>query len=224
MTEAQKRVEYSVAMEEHLSTAVLAAGALGTAAFGIVEGLKVFPWLAEAGFVVILRYLSPVQDALNVAYGADSMRLLKAQYRGDSAELKRVIRQGVRIGLTPENAEPLAASLNVVDAKQLKKAAEEVRKGDELSSDSRNVLGRFELAVDARIDAALTLALDHYARSAKIAATFVALLIAVVMARLLGVRLLYGVMVGLAAVPLAPVAKDVVTAIKSAAEALRAKT
>ena len=90
-------------MEEHLSTAVLAAGALGTAAFGIVEGLKVFPWLAEAGFVVIRRLLSPIENALDVAYGADSMRLLKAQYRGDTAELVRVIRQGVRIGLKPES-------------------------------------------------------------------------------------------------------------------------
>jgi hypothetical protein len=210
-------------VENHLAAAVLAAGALGTAAFGIVEGLKVVPWLAEAGFVVVRRFLSPLQHALDAAYGPDSMRLLKAQYRGDTQELVRVIRQGVRIGLTPENAEQIAAALNVVDAQQLKRAAEEVRQGEELSNESRNVLGRFELAVDARIDASLTLAHDHYVRSAKISATVIALVIAVVVARLLGVRMLYGIIIGLAAVPLAPIAKDVVTAIRSAAEALRAK-
>jgi hypothetical protein len=210
-------------MEEHLSTAVLAAGALGTAAFGIVEALKVFPWLGEAGFVVVLRYLAPVQNALEVAYGGDAMRLLKAQYRGDTALLTRVIRQGVRIGLTPDNAEAIAAALRVVDGQQLKAAAEEVWQGGELSNESRNVLGRFELAVDARIDASLTLAQDHYVRSVRISATVVALVIALVVARLLSVPLRYGLIVGLAAVPLAPIAKDVVTAIKSAAEALRAR-
>jgi hypothetical protein len=210
-------------MEDHLAEAVLAAGALGTAAFGIVEGLKVFPWLAEAGFVVIRRFLAPVQIALDVAYGPDSIGLLKAQYRGDTSELMRVIRQGVRIGLTPENAEQIAAALNVVNGQQLKKAAEEVRAGDELSNDSRNVLGRFELAVDARIDAGLTLAHDHYVRTVKISATVVALAVAVVVARLLGVPTLHGIIIGLAAVPLAPIAKDVVTAIKAAAEGLRAR-
>lgn len=209
--------------EGNLSTAVLAAGALGTAAFGIVEGLKVIPWLAEAGFTTLVKFLGPIMDALKTAYGPDAERVLRAQYRGDRAELTRTIRQGARIGLTPKVADGIAHSLGIVDGAELKKAAKEVEKGQTLSDESRNVLGRFELAVDARIDAGLTLALDHYARSVKIAASIVALTIGTVVGAYLGMRF-EGVIVGLAAVPLAPIAKDVGTAIKSAAEALRART
>jgi hypothetical protein len=208
--------------EDNLSEAVLAAAALGTAAFGIVEALKAFPWLGQAGFSTLVQFLEPFEDALKVAYGPDAIRILRGQYRGDTDDLKRVIRQGIRIGLTPVNAEKLAAALKIADARSLQQAASEVWSGA-LSDESRNVIGRFELAADARIDAGLTLALDHYARSAKISAMVVALTIAIVMAHLLGVGLLYGLIVGLAAVPLAPVAKDLVTAIKSAAEALRAR-
>ena len=210
-------------LENNLSAWVLAAAALGTAASGIVEGLKAFPWLAEAGFVALARFLAPFSEQLDVAYGPDSMRLLRAQYRGETSELTRVIRQGVRIGLTPDNAATAGRALQFANVDGLQRAAVEVVQGGDLSNESRNALGRFELAVDARVDAGLTLAHDHYVRTVKLAATGVALLIAVVTARLLGVRLLHGIIVGVAAVPLAPVAKDVVTAIRSAAEALRAR-
>jgi hypothetical protein len=208
--------------EDNLSEAVLAAGALGTAAFGIVEGLKVFPLLAEAGFTTLVKFLGPLMEALKTAYGPDSERLLRAQYRGDHINLTRTIRQGVRVGLTGSVADRLASSLGMVDAAKLKDAAEEVERGITLSDDSRNVLGRFELAVDARIDAGLTLALDHYVRAVRIAASFVAIAIGVLVGAYLGM-LFEGVIVGIAAVPLAPVAKDIGTAIRSAAEALRAR-
>src|SRR5688500_14724416 len=100
--------------EGNLSTAVLAAGALGTAAFGIVEGLKVIPLLAEAGFTTLVKFLGPIMDALKTAYGPDAERVLRAQYRGDRAELTRTIRQGARIGLTPKVADGIAHSLAIV--------------------------------------------------------------------------------------------------------------
>jgi hypothetical protein len=56
----------------------------------------------------------------------------------------------------------------------------------------------------------------------RIAASFVAIAIGVLVGAYLGM-LFEGVIVGIAAVPLAPVAKDIGTAIRSAAEALRAR-
>ena len=88
---------------ENLGTIVLATGALGTAAFGIVEALK-WTRLGEAGFRAILKVLGPIIELLRTAYGPDFQNLLRAQYRGDQRDLTRVIRQGVRVGLTAANA------------------------------------------------------------------------------------------------------------------------
>ena len=98
---------------DSLGTLALAAGALGTAAFGIVDGLKVIPWIDLAGFerlfsrtgrrwpTRIRANLDPLLPALTLAYGDDVMELLKAQYRSGrgKGDLPRTLRQGVRIGL-----------------------------------------------------------------------------------------------------------------------------
>jgi hypothetical protein len=208
---------------DNIGTIVLATGALGTAAFGIVEGLKRWRWLGEAGFGTILVVLDAIYETLKTAYGPDVEQLLRAQYRGEQEQLARVLRQGVRIGLTPENAERVARALGMVDPERLKAAAAAAQEGKELPPEMRNILGRFELAVDARIDAALTLAHDQYVSAVKIAASGVALAIAIAVGIQLQ-RILLGVLVGIAAVPLAPIAKDVATALKSAGEALRARS
>lgn len=207
-------------MLDHLGAAVLAAGALGTAAFGIVEGLKSSKLIGEAGFSTIVRMLKALWEALHIAYGTDVEHLLRAQYRGDARELARVMRQGVRLGLTPGNAAAIATELGVVTAEALVDAARAVEAGLELTPQQRNVLGRFELAVDARIESALTLALDRYKRAVIIAASVIAVGIALVVGRELGVPPRESLIVGLAAVPLAPVAKDVASALKAAATAL----
>jgi hypothetical protein len=213
-------------MWDHLGDLVLAAGALGTAAFGIVEGLKRWRFLGEAGFAVIIRVLGPIVDTLKAAYGPDVETLLRAQYRGSQDEFARILRQGARIGLTRDNAAAVAATLAIVDAGLLQQAAAAVDAGQELPANLRNVLGRYELAVDARIDAALTLAQAHYAAAARIGASMVAIVIALTVGffyttepRERGLALL----VGLAAVPLAPIAKDVVSALKATVDALRAR-
>jgi hypothetical protein len=208
---------------DHIGAIVLAAGALGTAAFGIVEGLKRWKPLGEAGFPVVLELLNPIFVTLHAAYGPDVDKVLRAQYRGERSELTRVIRQGARIGLKPENAEAVATSLGIVQAADLKAATEQIEVGRELSAEHRNVIGRYELAVDARIDAALCLAIDEYATVAKITASAIALAIALAVGLTVG-QPFQALLVGIAAVPLAPIAKDVATALRSAADALRQRT
>ena len=210
-------------LDDHLGATVLAAGALGTAAFGIVEGLKGWRIIGEAGFATLRRLLAMLMEALIAAYGPDAERLLSAQYRGDSRELARVIRQGTRLGLSPKNAAALATALGIVSPEDLVDAARAVEAGGDLTAKQKNTLGRFELAVDARIESAMTLALDRYRRTVILAASIVAVAIALVMGQQLGFPPRESLIVGLAAVPLAPVAKDVAAGLKAAAEALRAR-
>ena len=72
---------------DSLGHAVAAAGALGTASFGIVEALKWTP-LGPAGFGQIWLYLgAELEGALEIADGKDFARLLAAQYSWSTRQL-----------------------------------------------------------------------------------------------------------------------------------------
>lgn len=207
---------------ENLGTIVLAVGALGTASFGIVEGLK-WTIVGLSGFRQIRKLLGdPVMEALRVAYGPEYMSLLKAQYRANriSGDLPRSLRQGARVGLTPSTAEALANQVGVVSKAELKTVAAALQKGKNLTDSQRNVLGRYELALDARIDAALALANDKYIGYIRVLASVVSIGIALAVRQAAGGEWLTAVIVGVAAVPIAPIAKDLASALQSAAKAM----
>jgi len=209
---------------------VTAAGALGGAAFGIVEGLKSTP-IGTIGFKVFKVQLGVIWTSLSGAYGSSYESLLEAQYQGNHDDLLRTLRQGVRIGLTAGNAKQNAKELGdgLIDGQKLENAATKIHGGQDLTPDEQHVLSRYELAVDARIDAAMTLALNKYAESLRIIAMLVALRVALGVGWLysltptglddVGETMLLAAIVGIAAVPLAPIAKDLATAIQAAAQA-----
>ena len=214
-----------------LGAAIGAAGALGTACFGIVEGLKWTP-LGEAGFGQIQKFLgASLEGALKIAYGENFAELLRAQYRQDWAHsvLPKTLRQGVRVGLSEGNAEAIAEFLGNLDPAALRTAATHVKQGA-LTDGDRGVIGRFELAVDARIDSALSRAQDVYLGTVRVAASAIGIALAELAAILGGGGLtpwlyqngwLKGALVGTLAVPLAPIANDVVGALQAATKALR---
>lgn len=207
---------------DNIGTIVLAVGALGTAAFGIVEALKWTP-IGLFGFGQIKAVLGePVMAALRVAYGAEAQPMLSALYRTNrtGGELPTAIRQGARVGLTPETAPALAAKVGVVGAHALTEVAASVQTGEALSDTQRGVLGRFELALDSRIDAALALADSRYKGYVRLAASIVAIVIALVVGALQGQPILLAVIVGIAAVPFAPIAKDLASGLQAATQAM----
>jgi hypothetical protein len=203
---------------ENIGTIVLATGALGTAAFGIVEALK-WTSLGFFGFPQLKANLGPIWATLQTAYGRDFEQVLRGQYKGSHQDLVKTLRQGVRVGLTEEQAETIAAYLGLGASEKLKAAAAQIQLGGTLPNDLRDVLGRFELAVDARIDAAMALAQNHYAGKMRVAALLVSMLIALSVGIYLNQYFLATV-VGIAAVPLAPIAKDLTTALQAASQAL----
>ena len=231
----------SASTQSPLMTFVLAAGALGTAAFGIVEGLKWFALIGEAGFRHIERFLEEgFGEALVVAYGKDAVALLRAQYRSPKShdELVRTLRQGVRLGLTASTASKLAQTVGVVAPEALTRIASSLASSeastaasaeptDPLTDAQRALLGRFELAVDTRIDAVLTLSEDTYRSAARFCAALIAIAIALATAVSLGASepAVFGraLLLGLMAVPIAPIAKDVTSGIAAAAKAIGAR-
>lgn len=204
---------------ENIGTIVLATGALGTAAFGIVEALK-WTRVGYAGFSKLKSMLKPIWGALGVAYGKHFEEVLRGQYKGDQSELSRTLRQGVRIGLTENNAEEISTWLGLKHTQRMREVAAKLEAGADISDEERNILGRFELAIDARVDAAMTLAQNQYTGKLRFGASCLALLIALSVGIYLNMLFL-AIIVGLSAVPLAPIAKDLSSALQAAVQALR---
>lgn len=213
-----------------LTGLVLATGAIGTAAFGVVDGLKTTS-LGLRGFEQIKLTLGkPLIESLNIAYGTKAITLLQAQYRNgrSSGSLPKTLRRGTRIGLTPENAHAIAGELGTVDGDALAKAAASVKDG-RVTEEQRDVIARFELAVDARIDAALSLAESKYKGAMRNYASVASVVLTLIAAYALkemdpnvdDTIWIKAVIVGLAAVPIAPVAKDIAKCLQSAAKALK---
>lgn len=213
-------------MQLGLGEAVLAVGALGTAAFGVVEGMKAWSKIGEAGFDAIPELLGGLQGTLIAAYGPEALALLRAQYRGDQSELARMLRQGVRAGLSAETAPTAAGALPAIGEADLRAAVVAMNEAAEPAAAQRNTLGRFELAADARIDAALALARSRYVAVVRVWAGVVAIVLAVAAAVALqggvkGAQYVEAILIGIAAVPLAPIAKDIASGLNAASRALR---
>jgi len=160
-----------------LTQLVLASGALGTASFGIVDALKSLPRFSLIGMGRIGTGLSFLNPALEVAYGNNYSELLKAQFRDgrSKGDLPRTLRQGTRIGLTPETAPGLAIAVGVVQPDDLAGVAGLVQNGHELDTAQRAVLARFEMALDARINAQLALAESDHKAGMRLTAAVIAL-------------------------------------------------
>ncbi|MGE5323044.1 MAG: hypothetical protein ACM3SW_09290 [Actinomycetota bacterium] len=134
----------------------------------------------------------------------------------------------IKLRLLPDTAEALAA-LTGVNAAILKQVATKIQAGDSagFTQQESDVYGRFDLLLNTRLDQAYQRADQRYRNSAKAAAIPVALVLAIVGALLVfGTgeflhRLPFAVLAGLVSTPIAPVAKDIASAISTAAQAFQ---
>lgn len=178
------------------------------------------------------------------------MELLRAQYRVGRAngDLPRTLRQGVRIGFGMMEVPTIAlvatelgvsADLATLAAQAIDSARRQRSQAAQsmsqepahppepaMTEEQRSAMARLETMIDARIDAALALANTQYVSQTKFLATFVSLGISFAVGgslKMLPDEWGWCLLVGLAAVPLTPVAKDLSTAIQEAAKALKAR-
>jgi hypothetical protein len=139
-------------------------------------------------------------------------------------EQKAIAVSLIQLGLTAGNAAALAEA-GQVSGPALKRIVTALEEGKELTPEQLNALGRFKATIEARVDAAYDRAEQVYRNSARFAAGLVSIALAVAAALMLydvdsPNDLGLAVLVGLIAVPLAPIAKDVASAIGTAANAL----
>jgi hypothetical protein len=228
---------------QNTGSLLTAVAALGTAAFGLVDASKAF-WggASNAGFGYVRKAIEPfiksVSDTTEqTTVGPVQILItLKANWLNGvaKADQKAVAKSLIRLCITPKNAPQLAAATGV-DATELTKVAKYISDGTPLTPQDINVLGRFDAIVSAVLDAGYERADQKYRNVAKLLAGLVSIVIAAIggglvfcanpshqLAGYLGSsEFLLSVLVGAMATPLAPIAKDISSALVEAVNALR---
>jgi len=214
-----------------LSKIVLAMGALGTAAYGVVDASKGF-WggISNRGFGDIKKVVSkciPV-PAVN-SDGASALELpsalatLRANWLNGMAltDQKSIAKALIKLNLTSANANAMAAATGV-DATLLARVAAKLPTGEALTPQETDVYGRFDLLLAALMDQGYQRGDQRYRNSAKLLSVPIAIVLALCGAWALdGSGLTYAeagraLLAGLLATPLAPVAKDLSNSIQAA--------
>ena len=223
-----------------LSQLITAVGGLGTAAFGLLEALKpVCPLINRIG----LRHIWETVSALTPSQSGDHLphapvnalprKSILASVAAnwvngnDIAGQKAIAKSLVKLHLSPGNAAALAAAANV-DPVVLKSVAEKTLAGQSLTPQESDIFARFDLIVTAMLDECYQLSDQLYRNATRGLAAAIAVALALAGGWLIdgagfwqGRDLGLAFIVGLLATPLAPVAKDLSTALATAVDTMQ---
>lgn len=217
-----------------LSKIVLSIGGLGTAAYGVVDTTKgVGGGISNRGFGDIKKVVTsliPRSGAgdKEAAISLDSsLRTLRANWLNGMAlgDQKSVAKALIKLNLTPGNAHPMAEATGV-DKGILASIAAKLGTNAALTQTETDVYGRFDLLLSALLDQGYQRADQRYRNSAKLLAVVVAIILALAGGRIVvgqaffssGSEVCRALLAGLLATPLAPIAKDLSSAIQAGAK------
>jgi hypothetical protein len=223
-----------------LPQVITAIGGLGTAAFGLLEAVKpVFPGINHIGFARIrttILSLTPSEPGahppLNALPQSNVLESLLANWVNgtDLSSQKSIAKSLIKLHLSAGNASTLAAATNV-DPDLLTAVAKSIASSTALTQPQSDAYARFDLIVTALIDEAYQHADQVYRNWTRALAA----LLAVALAFVGGLSLIgtwkgfwwtsdmaLSLLIGLLATPLAPIAKDISSAISTAVNTMQA--
>ncbi len=205
---------------------VLAIGSLGTAAYGVVDVSKGFGGgVSNRGFGDIKKVVSqfiPLSSSGGSALSLTSvLATLRANWLNGMAlgDQKSVAKALIKLNLNTASASAMAAATGV-DATILKTIATKLPAGTDLTKEETDAYGRFDLLLTAVLDQGYQRGDQRYRNSAKLLAVPVAVALALLGAWAISTDGLSSldawraVAGGLLATPLAPMAKDLASAIQ----------
>jgi hypothetical protein len=204
--------------------AISAMAALGLASYALVDASKIL-WggIANIGFKHILDGCKPFEQFLQIATGDQLWQdLLRAQWRNgrDKEAQKALARSLVRLGMTEESAQGVTIANIQTDA--LRRVVRKATSGDDLNAQEVEIMGRVDAVVGFHIDAAFERADQQYRNAARVIAGIISMMLAIGAAILMNQSPLLGAMVGILSVPIAPLAKDLTSAMTAAVGAVKA--
>ena len=212
-------------------TALSAIAALGTAAFGLVDATKPFNGgISNVGYGFIRSALEPFEPALRTISAEDPYVVVKANWLNGVAktEQKAATRNLIRLGFNTRTAASMAGHVLPDDHDLLIATAQKIESGQMPSETELAVLARFDAIIDARLDAAFERAEQKFRNTSRVAAAVIAILLAelgaavIVGEKFTSTTFWLALFIGFIAVPVAPIAKDLSSAISTAAAAFKA--
>src|SRR5258708_3304462 len=217
-----------------LTQIILAIGALGTAAYGLVDVSKAFGGgISNRGFGdirdVISRFIPASSGGKSALSLASVLATLRANWLNGMAiaDQKSIAKALIKLNLNGASASGMAAATGV-DEKVLGSIAAKLSTGEPLTPPETDVYGRFDLLLTAAVDQGYQRGDQRYRNSAKLLAVPVAIVLALAGARamatipLTGSQIWLAIGAGLLATPLAPIAKDVASAIQAGSKVAQA--
>jgi hypothetical protein len=211
---------------------ITAIGALGTSAFGLVDATKVFGGgINHVGFRRIRRCVTaltpqPTQTT-NSLPQTDILNTLKGNWFNgtDLGAQKAIAKSLIKLHLNSGNAAQVAKAANS-DPATLTKVVEKQASASPLEPAEGDAYARFDMIVTAMLDEAYQRADQQYRNAARACAMAISIILALAAKWMLGDSVSISVpeagMIGLVATPLAPIAKDLSTALSAAVNALQA--
>lgn len=215
-----------------ITSVLTAAGALGIASFALVDASKVARsgGISNAGFDSIraaVREFFPGAERASLAGdstgGNRMLDILHANWINGMAlpDQKAIAKSLIKLRLAKDTSAQFAKATGV-DPAVLEATAESMSRGRELSPEQNNVLGRFDLALTALLDEGYQRADQKYRNRARVWASGVSVVLAFLGgwslegANYWGSALMgQAVLCGLLAVPLAPISKDLASALSA---------
>jgi hypothetical protein len=220
---------------QSLPQIITAIGGLGTAAFGMVDSTKVFfGGVNRIGFGRIanaVTTLTPGAPAAGLSQ-AKILATLKANwYNGtDLNSQKSIAKSLIKQGMSPTNAPALAAATGV-DAGVLGSVATKISSGTALASAESDVYARFDFILTALLDEVYQASDQAYTNGTRVTASIFAVILAVVGGWTLhnGATGRYlwshdmdlAFIAGILAAPLAPIAKNLASALSTAVNTMQ---
>ncbi len=224
-----------MAILQELPNIITAIGGLGTAAFGLVDSTKVF-WggVNRIGFGKIKETVTTLTPGtmVNGLNQAKIISTLRANwYNGlDLGSQKAVAKSLIKLGLNAGNAAAVADAAGV-DRAVLQSVAAKMAAGTALTSSESDVFARFDLILTAILDEAYQDGDQRYTNGTRTWAGFFAVLLAFVggwvvkgggFIDYVGSNDLWrALLAGVLAIPLAPVAKDLSSALVAAVNSMQ---
>jgi hypothetical protein len=209
-----------------LPLAVTAIGGLGTAAFGLVDATKVFGGgvnhVGFRGIRAAIRQLTEPGDPANALSQTKILATLQSNWMNGTniGSQKAIAKSLIKLNMHPRNACALAEATGV-DPVALSAIAASIAAGTSLSSAESDVFARFDLIVTVLIDEAYRRSDQDYRNWTRALAAGIAIALALTGGYVLQVNLGLAVLIGLLATPLAPIAKDVSSALAMAVNTLQ---
>jgi hypothetical protein len=229
--ESKQCVEGGITMLlENMSDYVAAAAGLGTAAYALVDGSKAFSGgVSNCGFGHIERAVrrffpegAEKRDSANPLQLRNVLANLRANWLNGTAlaDQKAIAKSLIKLRLDHVNASGLAKATGVSKDK-LVAIAGKIASGETLTQEENDVFGRFDLMLTAILDEGYQRADQSYRNSAKAWSIAVSVALAVLGGFIVGGHSFNAyyfagsILLGLAATPIAPIAKDLTSALSA---------